>query len=55
MDDEEFSSEKNVKVIGIIIFLSTVTEKEHYGSQEFPEKIQPKLDILSVYYSLLIH
>ena len=40
MDDEEFSSEKNVKVIGIIIFLSTVTEKEHYGSQEFPEKIQ---------------
>ena len=54
MDDEEFSSEKNVKVIGIIIFLSTVTEKELYGVT-IVSRENPKLDILSVYYSLLIH
>lgn len=46
MDDEEFSSEKNVKVIGIIIFLFTVTVKQLYVSQEFPE---------TVHYSLLIN
>ena len=47
MDDEEFSSEKNVKVIGIIIFLSTVTVKELYGSQQFPEQIQNLIFCLS--------
>ena len=47
MDEEEFSSEKNVKVIGIIIFLSTMTVKELYGSQQFPEKIQNLIFCLS--------
>ena len=39
MDDEEFSSEKNVKVIGIIIFLPTEAGKELHKSQKLPEKI----------------